>query len=190
MENDEETQALLSRIKEYAISNDDINKVLEPDTNIFSYPKFAEMSHIDEAFDPLGRCVFLFLTQSESMGHWLTMFKRDNNRTIEYFDSYAEKPEAQRKWISQEDLDRLGEDQPYLWNLLKKSGYRVYYNTVQYQSDREDISTCGRWCLARLICKDFSNKEFYNMVRYDMKKRGLKSYDDWVAIWTAEMIGK
>lgn len=181
--------ATLKQVKEYAISNDDINKVLEPDTKIFSYPEFSQMGHIDEAFDPLGRCVFLFLTTSPTSGHWLTMFKRDA-KTIEYFDSYGERPDAQRKWLEPEMLERLGESEPALTRLLKDSRLRVYYNTYPYQSDRADISTCGRWCLARLICKDLSNLEFHNLVKSDMRKRGLSSLDDWVAVFTYEMLGK
>lgn len=177
-------EELLRKIKAYAISNDDIDAVLDPDTKVFPYPDFGRMSHIDEAFDKLGRCIFLFLTESEASGHWVCMFKRGKN-TIEYFDSYGEKPEAQRDWITEEQLERLGEGVPYLWDLLKKSGYRVYYNTHQYQTNRADISTCGRWCLARIICKDMSNLDFYTMV----KKSGY-SPDDWVALFTYEMLGK
>lgn len=179
----------LEQIKEYAISDADINKVLQPDTKIFTYPKFGDMETIEEAFDPLGRCVFLFLTKSETSGHWLAMFKRDA-KTIEYFDSYGEKPEAQRKWLPEEIMEQLGQNEPLLMNLLRQSKYRVYYNTYPYQTDRDDINTCGKWCLARLICKDLSNLEFYNLVKTDMKKRGLKQMDDWVAIFTYEMLGK
>lgn len=182
-------EAKINEIKEYAISDEDINNVLQPDTKIFPYPKFSEMESIDEAFDSLGRCVFLFLTKSETSGHWLMMFKRDA-KTIEYFDSYGEKPEAQRKWLPQELMDDLGEGEPYLMNLLRGSNYRVYYNTFEYQKDKDDINTCGRWALARLICKDLSNLEFHNLVKSDMKKRGLKLMDDWVAIFTYEMLGK
>jgi hypothetical protein len=141
------------------------------------------MNHIDEAFDQLGRCVFLFLTESDSVGHWLCMFKR--NGFIEYFDSYGQKPEAQRDWLSREQLDALGQDKPYLFDLLRRSGYKVFYNTVAYQKDRVDYNTCGRWCVARLICKDMSNIQFYNIAT----KSG-HTPDDWVALFTYEMLGK
>lgn len=180
---------LLQQIKAYSLSNDDINEILEPDTKIISYPKFGEMSSIDEAFDNIGRCVFLFLTESESSGHWLCMFKRADN-VIEYFDSYGGKPEAQRAWLSEEQLDDLDEGEPYLMNLLKASGYKVYYNTVKYQTDKNDINTCGRWITARLICKDMSNQQFYNLVREQMKEEGVKSPDDWVALFTYNLLGK
>lgn len=182
-------EAKIADIKAYALSNDDINDILDPDTKIFSYPKFCEMSHIDEAFDSIGRCVFLFLTESPTSGHWLCMFKRGGN-TIEYFDSYGGKPDSQREWLSEEQLEMLGQEDCCLTNLLRASRYKVYYNTHQYQKDRKDINSCGRWCVARLICKDMSNLQFYNLIKEQMKERGLKSADDWVAIFTYEMLGK
>jgi hypothetical protein len=177
-------EELLQKIRAYSLSNDDINAILDPDTKVFSYPEFAHMESIDQAFDQLGRCVFLFLNESPTSGHWLCMFKRGKD-TIEYFDSYGQKPEAQREWLSEDRLEELGESYPYLYDLLRKSGYRVFYNTHAYQTDKADTNTCGRWCVARLICKDISNYEFYGIV----KKSGMKP-DDWVALFTYEMLGK
>lgn len=173
----------MDAIKEYSLTNDDIQKILEPDTNIITYPQFGSMSHIDECFDELGRCVFLFLTQSESSGHWVCMFKKGDS--IEYFDSYGEKPEAQRSWVSKEQLAELGESEKYLWNLLKQSGYKVYYNTFPYQKNKDDVNTCGRWVVARLICKDMTNLQFFNVV-----KHSGQSPDDWVASFTHDILGK
>lgn len=178
----------LRQIKGYALSNEDINRILEPDTKVFSYPRFAEMNSIEEAFDKLGRCVFLFLTVSESSGHWICMFKRNGH--IEYFDPYGMKPEEQRKWLPQEQLDELGQGEPYLITLLRKSRMPVYYNTYPYQSDKDDINTCGRWCVARLICKDLDNKSFNNLVKEEMKQNGLTSMDDFVALFTYHILGK
>lgn len=178
----------LRQIRSYALSNDDINEILEPDTKVFTYPEFAKMSNINEAFDNLGRCVFLFLTESESMGHWVCMFKRDGH--IEYFSSYGDKPEAEREWVNQEQLEKLGQGQPYLLDLLQRSKMPVYVSTYPYQSDRKDISTCGRWCVARLICKELTHKQFYNLVKDEMKRHNIKSMDDFVSMFTYDILGK
>lgn len=174
----------LAKIREYSLSNDDIQAILEPDTKILTYPEFANMDDITQAFDPLGRCIFLFLTESPTSGHWLTMFLRKGG-DIEYFDSYGEKPEAQRCWLTQERLEELGQGEPYLFDLLKRSGRRVFYNPYQYQKDRADVNTCGRWAVARLVCKDMSNAEFHHLV-----KRSGETPDNWVARFTYEMLGK
>jgi hypothetical protein len=180
--------AVPQEVKAYSLSNDDIQAILDPDTKILSYPDFGTMETVDEAFDELGRCVFLFLTQSPTVGHWMCMFKRKGH--VEYFDSYGGKPDSQRNWLSKEKLQELGEEEPLLTELLKRSGYPVFYNTYPYQKDRDDINTCGRWCVARLILKDLSNLQFYNAVRQDMKEKGLKSMDDWVSVFTGEILGK
>lgn len=179
----------MEEVKEYSLTNDDIQRILDPDTNILTYPQFNSMNDIDECFDSLGRCVFLFLTTSPSSGHWSCMFKRNNN-TIEYFDSYGGKPEAPRSWLTKDQLEGLGQSERSLWNLLKKSGYKVYYNTFPYQKNRDDLNTCGRWCVARLICKDLSNLQFYNVVKNGMKEKGFKGTDDWVADFTHDILGK
>ena len=174
----------MEEVKEYSLTNDDIQRILDPDTNIITYPQFHSMNDIDECFDSLGRCIFLFLTTSPTSGHWICMFKRTNN-TIEYFDSYGEKPEAQRSWLTKDQLEGLGQSERSLWNLLKKSGYKVFYNTFPYQKNRDDINTCGRWCVARLVCKDMSNLQFFNLV-----KSSGQAPDDWVASFTHDILGK
>jgi hypothetical protein len=179
---------LLKRIREYALSNDDINEILGTDTKVFTYPKFFEFEHIDEAFDREGRCVFLFLTENEHTGHWLCMFKRPEG--IEYFDSYGDKPDAQRDWLSEEKLIELGEPTARLTELLRNSGQRVYYNTFQYQVERSDISSCGRWCASRLLCKDMTNLQFYNFVKEGMKEMGTNSKDDFIGVFTYSELGK
>jgi len=181
-------EQVAKELKSYSLSNDDINRILHPKTNILIYPDFANMSSIDEAFDELGRCIFLFLTESERVGHWLCMYKKDN--TIHYFDSYGQPPEAQREWLTEEQLDTLGEGQPYLWNLLKKSGCKVYYSTFPYQKETPSIATCGRWCVTRLICRDLTDVEFFNLVKDEMKKNDIKTYDKFVSFFIADILGK
>lgn len=182
------TENIPTEIKAYALSNDDIQRILKPDTRIFTYPDFATFDTIDDAFDDLGRCIFLFLTESKTAGHWLCMMKRGD--TIEYWDSYGEKPEAQRSWLSQDELEELGQGEPYLLNLLQQSGYKVYYNTHKYQKTSPIDNECGRWCCARLVCKDISNDEFLKLVKKGMKDNKLRTPDDWVSAFIADILGK
>jgi hypothetical protein len=188
MELPEVSEEQMAAIKAYALSNEDIQKILNPDTKIITYPQFCEMESIDEAFDSLGRSIFLFLTESPTVGHWIAMLKKGS--TIFYFDSYGDRPEAQRKWISEEQLYELGEAEPCLMNLLRQSGYRVYVNTVEYQKEKKDYNTCGRHAVARLILKDLNDKQYYNLVRKAMKEYNLKSPDDFVSLLTYSLLGK
>jgi len=179
----------IESIRNYALSNDDIQEILEPDTKIITYPKFGEMSSIDEAFDSLGRCIFLYLTENASTGHWVTMWKT-SPESIYYFDSYGKKPDEPRNWLPEEKLEELGQDEPYLTQLLKESGYKVSYNTVPFQKTREGMNDCGRWCVGRLICKDMDDKQFFNLIKQQMKEQDIKSPDDWICLFTYSYIGK
>ena len=179
---------LLEQIKAYALSNEDIQDFLDPDTKIITYPELAGVRNIDQIFDSLGRCVLLFLTTSPTSGHWQLIFKR--NGDIHFWDSYGDPPEGIRQSMTEEQLETLGEEEPYLLNLLKGSGKRVYYSTVQYQSDRSDVSSCGRWCIMRLICKNYSDRDFQAIIRAGMKEHNLKTPDDYVALFTYQFLGK
>jgi hypothetical protein len=171
------------RLGAYSLSNADINAILEPDTKIWVYPDFARMSSIEEAFDSLGRCIFLFLTESRTVGHWCCMWEK--GKTIHYFDSYGLAPEAARKWMSEEQLEELGQEEPYLMRLLKASGRPVVYNKVKYQREGGDVATCGRWVVTRLVFKDLSDWKFHELVR----RSGVPA-DDFATLFTAEILGK
>lgn len=171
-------------IKSYALSNDDINEILEPNTKVIRYTDLNDMSSIDEAFDDLGRCIILYLTEDNNTGHWCCMWKT-NPDTIFYFDSYGEKPDEPLTWLNRSHRAELGIEDGRLTQMLRASGYKVYYSPVQYQVDRGAVNTCGRWCVVRLVLKDESPKTFNQIV----KKSGM-SGDNFVSVFTAKMLGK
>jgi len=171
-------------IKSYALSNDDIQQILEPDTKILRYTDLSDFTDIEECFDDLGRCILLYLTENDSTGHWCCMWKT-GPRSIFYFDSYGEKPDEPLTWLSSGKRRNLGIEDGRLTELLRASGYKVYYSPVKYQADRGDVNTCGRWCITRLVLKDESPKIFNDIV----KKSGM-SGDNFVSVFTAKMLGK
>jgi hypothetical protein len=116
------------------------------------------------------------------------MFLRRDH--IEYFDSYAQAPEAQRRWLSKNELEELGQGQRLLYNLLESSGLPVYYNRVAYQKDKSGYNSCGRWVCARLMNKDLTNTEFNKLVLTTMNKFNIKETDDWVCYYTGAVLGK
>ena len=61
---------------------------------------------------------------------------------------------------------------------------------AEYQKDKQDYNSCGRWCVARLICKDMSNLQFHNLIKEQMKEQGLKEPDEWVSLFTYTFLGK
>jgi hypothetical protein len=160
--------ANLSDILDYPLSNEDINALLEPDTNIITYPMLKNYSNIQDIFDSQGRFMLLYPTENERTGHWVCLI--DHGNSIEFFDPYGEGVDDALQYSGGMNRRRqLETDRPLLSNLLKKSGKKVIYNKYPFQIENDDIATCGRHCVMRLLHKDKSLKEYANMI----KKSGL-----------------
>ena len=146
----------------YALSDADIRECLGDDIKISIYPDLAKYSSIDDCFDKRGRAVLLYLTNSETSGHWVCMMKK--NGCIEYFDSYGDAPEETKKYINPIKLNALNSAPNYLMALLERSKYPVYYNTHKFQSENGDVATCGRHIITRLAYAPFSTEKYKSVI--------------------------
>ena len=144
-----------------------------------TYPELQECGSVDDMFDELGRCIVLYLVNGPTSGHWVCLWRKGNR--INYFDSYGDPPETPREAVG----GAYDQQEPYLMNLLQNSGCKVYYNSHPYQSDRADVATCGRWCVARLLLKDQSDKRFYDIIKHSGQKP-----DTFVVNLTSEFLKK
>lgn len=152
-------------IEEYPLGDDDIKKILGNNINIIAYPELENYNDVDEIFDNENRVIILFLTTDKNTGHWLCLHK-DNDDNIHYFDPYGEGIDKDKKWLSKTKLEELNEDKISLLNLLKNTANNgVYYNSYDFQNDREGINTCGRHCCVRLLYKDLDLNDYYNMIK-------------------------
>jgi hypothetical protein len=173
----------LGKIKAYPLSDGDIRRILGRDIKILTYPELAQMSDIGQAFDRKGRCILLYLTESESAGHWVCMLNKSDH--IEFFDPYGEPPEKALATVPEEEREQYGEDKPYLTMLLKQSGKPVYYNTYPFQKDKADVATCGRHSVVRCLYAPDSLEKYKKV----MDSSGM-SPDDFVSALTADKLGK
>lgn len=170
--------------EDYALSDSDINQLLGG-TKIFRYPELKGMSSIEDAFDKYGRAMMLYLTEDANTGHWVCMLKHGN--VIEYFDPYGGyKPDDERKWLSPQKLEELGEDEPVLTHMLKN--YKVRSNPYKLQAESERgkaINTCGRHCVTRLMLGHLPIDKYAALI----KSSGV-SPDDFVTSFTYQMLKK
>ena len=142
---------------DYSLSDGDIQKLL-PGVKIIAYPDLANYSRIEDALDEQGRVVILFETESKTVGHWIALHATPDGG-IEFFDSYGLRPDSQKRWLSKSKLVELKEDEPLLMDLLRDSearGKPVTFNATHFQSDRDNVQTCGRHCVVRLMSKGSS----------------------------------
>ena len=83
---------------------------------------------------------------SENSGHWVALTRF--NSKIEYFDSYGGAPDIPLTWKTSE----FQNSKRYLSILLNKSKYNVVYNSIDFQSKRDqNISTCGAFAVFRVL---------------------------------------
>jgi len=173
---------IIEEVKEYPLSNDDINRVLGG-TNIYAYPELKQFGSLEEALDDKGRMVLLYLTEDSQTGHWVCVWK--DGKTVKYFDPYGNAPEFPKKWLSPARNNQLGQRPNYLLNLFKGEGRPVFYNTHRYQKQGADVNTCGRHTIARLLLKDLSDAQYYEVI-----KDSDVNPDDFVSFATYFLLGR
>jgi hypothetical protein len=145
----------IQKVKQYALSDDDIRKLLGNNIKIMTYPQLGRLNSVDEMFDDMGRLILLFPNVSPTMGHWTCLINRPNK--IEFFDPYGDAPDTdQKEGMTKSRLEMLDIDRPYLTKLLRASGKPVYYNTHAFQKESPSVATCGRHCAVRLLYAPFT----------------------------------
>ena len=92
--------------------------------------------------------VIILVESQENRGHW-TACLRYNDGTIEQFDSYGGKIDSEMKYISIVKKTQLGEENNELGDILK--GYKVVVSKYKFQKLNDNIDTCGKWTLLRIL---------------------------------------
>jgi hypothetical protein len=181
------------KLNSYALSGDDIKKILGYNVKIIKYPEFGNMDSIFEAFDNRDTCIIFFETVSSSVGHWECIFNDPDTSTITFFDSYGLAPDTAENYLRKNTRITLKENKPYLTVLLNKAqdkGYNCIFSTFKYQEMTGDVETCGKWSSIRIKNKGMNNDEFYNYITAIKTKNNLPTYDDTISFIVYNIIGK
>ena len=163
-----------------SIGDDNIREVL-PECKIYTYNQLKNKKIEELLPSKKSYCIILY-QNSPNSGHWTCLLRKNN--IIEYFDSYGGKVDAPLKWISKEKNLKLGINKPYLSEMLKNSPniYHLVYNDFDFQNlKNHDISTCGRWCLLRLLLYKYSDimiDDFKKIIKKIKKKLKKSTYDE------------
>jgi hypothetical protein len=168
---------------EYSLGDDDIRKLLGSGIKITSYANLDKHNHINELLDGHGRGVIFYPQQNERQGHWTAILRK--GREIEFFDPYGEPPDTAKHLLTQQKLERMNMDQPHLLKLMKESGCRILFNKVQLQELADDVSTCGRHIVSRLLHHRLPIRRYREIIR-----RSGMSPDEFVVKLTYRELGK
>jgi len=175
-----EANATVREISETPMGDDNIRQYL-PGAKVLKYSELADVENIFELLPKPKTYFFLLYEHAPNTGHFVVVNRYiDNGKdTICFFCSYGSKIDAPLYWNSQAKNRELGQDQPYLSQLLRKSGKNIQYNRVQYQSKTSPKATCGAfatlWIKANLR-DDMNLQEFHDWITEIKQETGL-SYD-------------
>ena len=169
---------LIDKLKSKPLSGDDILQSLNGKTKIYKYSDLSKFSSIDELLHPYNNAVILYETKP-NYGHWICVLKRNDN-VIEYYDPYGKPIDYPLKYINASFKKETNQDDIYLLKLMLKSPYDIEYNNVAIQKLDRDISSCGRHCIMRIVCKDLNLKQYQKL----FKKEGNLDGDDKVTLLT------
>ena len=162
------------------VNSEDLKNALGEDLRIIKFQDLKNYSNIYKLLPKQKDYVVIFFTDdiknNTNIGHW-TCLMRYNNK-FEFFDSYGLKEPDELKFISDEKRARFGESVDYLQELLKPVKHT--YNNYDYQKWDDNVTTCGRWVILRLML--FKNgcvtsAQFHNKIMRTYFKMKFKNLD-------------
>lgn len=175
----------------YSLMSDDIIKCLPDDLKnikIHKYNEIDNFENINELLNPCECCIILYVSQNEGnvfCGHWTCLLKTvddDNNKSINFFDSYGIIPDDEKKYIDKQYLDLSNQKENTLTKLLYNECMDdsvIEYNEKPFQKMSPEINVCGRHCVFRLWFRDLSMNNFQKFME-KLKKEFKLDYDDLV----------
>ena len=175
-----EANAAVREISETPMSDSNIRRYF-PDAKVLKYSELADVEDITQLLPQPKSFFFLLYEQSFNSGHFVSVNRYiDNGRdTICFFCSYGSKIDAPLRWNSPEKNRELGQGEPYLTQLLRKSGKHIQYNRVQYQSKTSPKATCGAFATLWLkanIRDNMNLQDFHDWITEIKDETGL-TYD-------------
>lgn len=175
---------ILSQYEKISLSDKHLFKILNGKNKLILYPQLIHFESIDEVLGPHGMCTLLFESK-KNYGHWCALWKLNKN-TVSFFNSYGGYPDDSLDYIPQHFARINNEDYPYLSLLLDKSPYNLTYNEHPYQKHDSDIRTCGRHVAVRLFCRNMTDEEYYDYVKFFTKKYQINP-DQFVTLMTFDI---
>ena len=140
------------------LSLTDIEEMI-PGTRVMKYSDLSKYKHL-----PKLPMVILYETEP-NYGHWVAILETPEG--VEHFDSYGIIPDNELKWIPRELKKSTGQDLKRLLRMLYDysiiTGQKINYNNHRLQGSL--ASTCGRWCVLRILFYALGTDRFYRMVK-------------------------
>ena len=83
---------------------------------------------------------------------------------------------------------QLNGDPKRFTQLVHDSGYKIIHNTVKHQFTGDEVNTCGRWCVFRLIYQNMPLREFNRFLK-NIKEQDKVKLDYVITAFTSLLSG-
>lgn len=137
------------------MTDSDITRYLGQDalSKIIKYSELQQYKLITDLITEDKDWIIILTEDKPNSGHWCCLI-RINKDKFEWFDSYGVKPDGELKYIPWNIRVKLGESKLHLTRLMRTIKNPIY-SIVKYQQLNDDIATCGRWIIARILTYKF-----------------------------------
>jgi len=185
LENQDISEENMGNLEKIALSNFEIDHLLKGKTYVLTYKNLPRFHNINELLEPFKNFIMLYMWKP-NYGHWVCVIKHPDR--IEFFDPYGEPniPDKELDHVKSNVKIITNQDYPYLTQLLYDSKYPIEYNNYQFQQHADDINTCGRHCIVRVLFKNLLLDQYYQLMKQLRKKSGL-DYDQIVTYITESL---
>ncbi len=156
----------VKKIADIPLGFDELHRMLGKDnavTNLYLYDQLGKLSYKEFMNKP---CCIILIYPKDSLtkvGHFFAVI--DHGSYIEHFDPYG---------FDLKKLFHITKQEPHLLRLYRESGKKYICNKIPFQQKREDIETCGRWCVVRIKFKNKSLKQFYKFFKETINNPDMK----------------
>jgi hypothetical protein len=162
-------------------------EVYLPQAKIFMFRELKGYPTIQSILRKPRDYMILLYEHTPQNGHWVAVLRYEN--TIEFFCPYGSSPYSPNsplEWNSPEENAVVDATHNYLEDLLNKAdadGWEVIYNKMDFQEKRDNVNTCGAFCVWRVLCliEDNMNLSAFQNGMKELHKRMGISYDEIVA---------
>lgn len=143
-----------------SLTADEILTMLNRKTIILRYSELANYNKIEDILKKYGNAIILYPSkENESVGHWTCIFYsvNDNGRkVIEFFDPYGLQVDSEFNISNMSSPHHMA-------RLLYKTKYPIEYNNFKFQKFANNVSTCGRHVVNRIIHKNLPLSKYYKL---------------------------
>jgi len=156
-------------------SDNDFARYFDITNKIIKYSELDAYNDINDLL-PNDKDFKIILTETKpNSGHWCVLLRKGKN--VIWFDSYAVPPDGELKFISRMMNKLLHQEVHQIHRLLKTCktyGLKPEYNHHHYQSESEDVCTCGRWSIWFILMSNlnYSLKEMQEFIERQIFNTG------------------